>query len=105
MIPYSVLAYFQLGTRDAPETYWQPSTPAVVVADLGQPRQLKQLDYFMSLGQGTYTVEFSSDGSDWHTPLVLTQKTQFEQMQLAQRSRSTSKPGMFESKPSGPVRC
>jgi Gpi18-like mannosyltransferase/4-amino-4-deoxy-L-arabinose transferase-like glycosyltransferase len=78
LVPYSALAYYQLGSRHAPQTYWQPTTAAVAVADLGETRQLKQIDYFLSLGKGAYTVDFSTDQNDWHSPVILEQKSLFE---------------------------
>ena len=77
LIPYSTLAYFRLGTLLAPDTYWQPTSLAVVVADLGEPARIRQIDYFLSLGQGEYTVDFSSDREDWHSPVIIQQESLF----------------------------
>jgi hypothetical protein len=64
---YAVIAFVNLGSFDAPQTYWQPAArEESVVLDFGETKPLAKMNYFLALGAGTYWVDFSSDRVRYH---------------------------------------
>jgi Gpi18-like mannosyltransferase len=63
---YAVIAFYNLGSRKAPETFWQPEDPGEsFYVDLGGPKSVTRICYFGGLGEGRYKVDFSDDARDW----------------------------------------
>lgn len=64
---FFALALFRLGSRDVPQTYWEPQKPGeAIVIDLGKVREVTRVAYFTALAPGsTYTLEYSKDGATW----------------------------------------
>ncbi|WP_442601601.1 glycosyltransferase 87 family protein [Paenibacillus sp. KN14-4R] len=66
---YSVFALFNLGSHQAPETFWKPhAAGSSLVFDLGQPASLHRVHTFIGPGHGDYEYAFSNDGVQWNEP-------------------------------------
>lgn len=61
------LALFRLGSREVPQTYWEPQeAQETVLIDLGQVCEVGRISYFVALAQdSSYTLEYSQDGVHW----------------------------------------
>ncbi|MEN3203721.1 MAG: glycosyltransferase family 39 protein [Atribacterota bacterium] len=61
------LSLFRLGSREVPQTYWEPQeAQEVVLVDLGGVYAVGRVSYFVALAQGSsYTFEYSQDGVSW----------------------------------------
>ena len=65
---YSVLAFTNLGTMDAPQTAWVASRSGEnVVFDLGQTQTFR-MTYYGGICDSNFTVELSNDGLSWTQP-------------------------------------
>lgn len=63
---YAVIAFYNLGSRKVPETFWQPGYPGEsFYVDLGEPKSVTRICYFGGIGEGRYKVDFSNDARDW----------------------------------------
>jgi Gpi18-like mannosyltransferase len=63
---YAVIAFYNLGSRKAPETFWQPEyIGESFYVDLGEPKSISRICYFGGIGEGSYKVDFSNDARDW----------------------------------------
>jgi len=60
------LSLFNLGDRDAPQSFHGFGQEEYVVIDLGDTADIGQVWYYTGLGQGEYALYFSSDGEEWH---------------------------------------
>ncbi|MBQ3080070.1 MAG: phospholipid carrier-dependent glycosyltransferase [Clostridia bacterium] len=62
---YSFLAFFNLGTLKAPETYWKNTDyQETVVLDLGEVRTFR-MTYYGGISSAPFTVALSNDGENW----------------------------------------
>lgn len=61
------LSLYHLGSRRAPQTYWEPREKGeTVLVDLGKVCEVGRISYFPGLVQGgSYTIEYSRDGIVW----------------------------------------
>ncbi|MGX4583710.1 glycosyltransferase family 39 protein [Paenibacillus chitinolyticus] len=67
---YAVIALVNLGSFDAPQTFWKPASQTdTVVADLGATKQLTRIHDFAGAGEGEFRYEFSMDGVIWNDPI------------------------------------
>ena len=65
---YAVVAFVNLGTLDAPETYWVSSkSEENIVFDLGQP-EIFRMTYYGGICDSNFRVELSNDGQNWTEP-------------------------------------
>ncbi|MCR8644883.1 glycosyltransferase family 39 protein [Paenibacillus sp. N1-5-1-14] len=65
-VVYSVFALINLGSHQAPETFWRPhTTGSSLVFDLGKPATLNRVHTYIGSGHGDYEYAFSSDGVSW----------------------------------------
>ncbi len=65
---YSVLAFTNLGTMDAPQTAWVASRSGEnVIFDLGSVHSFR-MTYYGGICDSTFTVELSNDGENWTQP-------------------------------------
>ncbi|MBN2536488.1 MAG: phospholipid carrier-dependent glycosyltransferase [Spirochaetales bacterium] len=68
---YAIVAFANLGSFKAPQTYWKPvSRGEDVVADLGSIKNVRRVYYFQGLPGGhgpdaKYEVDYSQDGVNW----------------------------------------
>jgi len=66
---YSVFALFNLGSMQAPETFWKPAAVGEkLVFDLGQQRSIARLHTYAGVGHGKFVYTISSDGKAWSQP-------------------------------------
>jgi len=69
-LAYSVLAFTNLGTLNAPETSLRFSQSGEsVVFDLGEERTWR-MEYYGGICNTTFTVEISNDGESWTAPVT-----------------------------------
>lgn len=62
---YSVVAFVNLGSTKAPQTFWQSTEyHEQVVFDLGEERTFR-LTYFGGISDSTFTIALSNDGEHW----------------------------------------
>ena len=67
-IAYSVIAFVNLGTTQAPQTTWTSGgSGEQIVFDLGEKRTFR-LAYYGNICDSNFTVEFSDDGESWTDP-------------------------------------
>lgn len=67
---YAALALFHLGSAKSPETVWQPAASGEsFYVDLGESRQLEQVNIFGGVGTGKFKLEFSQTPDNWSNPL------------------------------------
>ena len=67
---YSVLAFTNLGTLNAPETQFTfTQSGESVVFDLGEERTWR-MEYYGGICNTTFTVEISNDGESWTEPVT-----------------------------------
>jgi hypothetical protein len=60
------VAFFKLGNMTAPESFFRfTEDKNSVVITLTEPADIDSVMYYTGLWTGFYTLEFSSDGSNW----------------------------------------
>ncbi len=81
-IAYAVIAFTNLGSNEAPETYWRPVTKGEgCTVDFGTVQNIKRIYYWQGLPQGQnpneskYMTEGSVDGREWFNIMLLNPKT------------------------------
>jgi dolichyl-phosphate-mannose-protein mannosyltransferase len=63
---YAFIAFYNLGSFDAPQTYYRAERQGEgFVIDLGERVPLSKVNYFLALGAGSFDLEFSNDLSAW----------------------------------------
>jgi len=66
IIVYSIIAFARLGDRHAPQTSWVPEYGDTVIIDLGETRNIAQMQYRMgAIHDKPFSLLFSNDGEDW----------------------------------------
>jgi len=76
---YAVLAFYNLGSFKAPQSYWQPTKSGEgFYVDFGQSKDIEKVNYFASLGQGSYKLEFSQDRNIWSNKTLVENKSSYE---------------------------
>ncbi|MEE1200584.1 MAG: phospholipid carrier-dependent glycosyltransferase [Christensenellales bacterium] len=66
---YSIIAFTNLGTTEAPQTVWtSQAAQDQVVFDLGSTQRFR-LTYYGGICNSNFTVELSNDGSRWTEPV------------------------------------
>ena len=63
---WGALSFFNLGDREAPQTFHRFEHGEYVVIDLGQATDVGQVRYYTGLNMGEYLLEFSTNGTQWH---------------------------------------
>ncbi len=67
---YSVVAFTNLGTMEAPETAWTSTLGGETVQfDLGETQEF-QMTYYGGICNSSFTVSFSEDGATWTEPAL-----------------------------------
>ena len=63
---YAAVAFYGLGTRIAPQSFWQATEqqPTVFI-DLGEQKQITEVTYYTGLYPGSYYFTVSSDGKTY----------------------------------------
>ncbi len=65
-LAYAAVAFFYLGDMQAPESFWKTQAKGdAAVVDFGRELTPEAVFYYPGLGTGSYTLEFSQDGSTW----------------------------------------
>ncbi|WP_127578676.1 phospholipid carrier-dependent glycosyltransferase [Paenibacillus koleovorans] len=65
-VVYAAIALFQLGSLKAPETYWQPARQGEsVIVDLGSAQTVERINSFAAVGDGSFKLFVSQDGTSW----------------------------------------
>jgi len=68
---YAIVALTNLGSCEAPQTYWKPSSRGEnVIVDFGQEKEVRRIYYFQGLPGGhgpdaKYEVDYSDDKENW----------------------------------------
>lgn len=62
---YAFTAFFQLGNTHAPQTYTVIDGNTSISFSYGQVVDVDKLSFFTVLGTGSYTLEYSADGTNW----------------------------------------
>jgi len=63
------LGFFKLGDTQAPQSFHRfTGNNKTVVISLDEPREIGKLYYYTGLWTGSYTLEFSEDGTVWFEP-------------------------------------
>jgi dolichyl-phosphate-mannose-protein mannosyltransferase len=69
---YTCLAFFNLGSSQAPETPWSPKEMGeTVVVDLGSVHSVQRLNTFAGIGEGKLLLSWSLDGAQWSEAVPL----------------------------------
>ncbi|OXM87462.1 phospholipid carrier-dependent glycosyltransferase [Paenibacillus rigui] len=72
VICYSVLAFCNLGSLQAPETGWQATRAGEsLVFDLGAAKEVERINSFSGIGDGSFTYELSEDKQMWSPPVTV----------------------------------
>ncbi|ULL14075.1 phospholipid carrier-dependent glycosyltransferase [Paenibacillus sp. H1-7] len=76
IIVYTVLAFYQLGSTQAPQTAWQATQSGErIVFRLGQTVAIDRINSFSGIGDGSFTYEISEDGQTWSAPISVASDT------------------------------
>ena len=79
---YASIAFLNLGSLKAPQTYWQAAISGESFSvDLGRIRQLDRVCYYLGLGKGSFKIAFSKDGELWHEWGKIAQKSLYEEVE------------------------
>ena len=71
-IGYSIIALYHLGSRIAPQTFWQPMLAGeTIILDFGEVKNFQSIRYFGGIGDGKYLFELSRDNQFWQEKLNL----------------------------------
>lgn len=63
---YAATAFFRLGDRAVPQSYQVFSrTEESITFSYGEPIQVDTISYYTALGDGSYRLEYSTDGRHW----------------------------------------
>lgn len=63
---YSVIAFYNLGSFRAPQTFWKPARMGEsFYVDFGETKNIERVYYFGGIGKGKYEVDFSEDARIW----------------------------------------
>lgn len=93
---YAAVAFFYLGDMQAPESFWKPEAEGdAVVVGFGRELMPESVFYYPGLGTGSYTLEFSDDGSEWSQPVRLDQPYTSLFKWTTSHSLSLSSPARF----------
>ncbi len=67
------LSLYNLGSRTAPQTFWEPRYKGEgVLVDLGRVEEVGRISFFNGvIWGGTYRVEYSQDGTEWQAGPLL----------------------------------
>lgn len=69
---YAVVAFYNLGSMKAPETFWKPVNPISFYVDLGQSQTIERINGFSGIGDGKYKLEFGEDTPEiWKNPIIV----------------------------------
>ncbi len=81
-LSYAAVAFTNLGSFKAPQTCWRSSSVGeTAYLDLGEPRHVGRIVYFMGLGEGAYALDLSVDGQRWNPAGNLEQPSRFEKFE------------------------
>lgn len=64
IVLWSAFSFFNLGDRQAPQTFHRFETEYLVI-DLGGERSIERVRYYTGLNTGAYDLYFSADGEEW----------------------------------------
>ncbi|MBN2352158.1 MAG: phospholipid carrier-dependent glycosyltransferase [Spirochaetales bacterium] len=63
---YGFIAFWNLGSFDAPQTYYRAETKGEgFCVDLGERVPISKVNYFLALGAGSFDLDFSDDCDSW----------------------------------------
>ena len=62
---YTVVAFVNLGNLRSPQTYRDFDDGETAVLELEEPSSIGRVMFYTGIRQGSYTLEFSPDGSTW----------------------------------------
>jgi hypothetical protein len=65
-LAYALIAFFNLGSFATPQTYYKAEKEGEsFYVDLGESTAIAKANYFLALGAGSFTIEFSDDLVTW----------------------------------------
>lgn len=62
---YGVVAFFLLGSNEAPKTFHTFETTDPVVITFDEPAEITEIVYYTGLNTGEYNIQYSKDGDFW----------------------------------------
>lgn len=65
LLVYGVTAFWNLGSTQAPESFYTFEATDPVVLTLDEPSSVTELKYYTGLHTGEYNVQYSTDGEFW----------------------------------------
>ncbi len=72
-LAYGLVAFTNLGSTKAPQTFWQAQGENFIVLELEEASDVDRLMFYANINVGSYNVEFSEDGINYHLAAVLEQ--------------------------------
>lgn len=75
VIVYAFTAFYNLGDRQAPQSFYHFENGETLSFDLGSEQTVGEFMFYTGLNTGSYTLEYSHDGEYWYTAAHLEQKT------------------------------
>ncbi len=70
---YGLIAFTNLGSTKAPQTFWQARADSAIVLELEEKSDVDKLMFYANINVGSYNVEFSEDGINYHLGAVMEQ--------------------------------
>jgi hypothetical protein len=81
-IVYAFIAFTNLGSFDAPQTYYQAESEGEgFILDLGERVPIAKLNYFLALGAGSFDLDFSNDLTAWNDRQTITQDNTYSMIE------------------------
>ncbi len=65
LLLYGVVAFWNLGSKEAPESFYTFDNREGVVLTLDEPGNIAEIEYYTGLHTGSYVMQFSTDGEFW----------------------------------------
>lgn len=65
LVVYGAVAFWNLGSTEAPESFYTFETADPLVITLDEPSKVTELEYYTGLHTGEYNMQYSTDGEFW----------------------------------------
>lgn len=70
---YAFTAFTNLGSTKAPQSFWEAEGENLIVIELEENRDLDRIMFYAGINVGSYNVELSADGENYHLAVVMEQ--------------------------------
>jgi len=71
LLIYTFIAFFRLGSLNAPVSGWMPDKGDGVLIELSEKETIKFISTYSGTSGGMYNIEYSSDGTNWQSSKTL----------------------------------